>query len=320
MRKFTIFTCLLICVLFANAQKGKEPIPQAPYIVDLTCKGDTIWIENKYGAGFGYSTIDVDKGYPCLEREYFTKTAIGAFSKPIGAKDTFYCKAATSCLMGGGANGADDWLVLGPWTMPATGASITWFQSNTPKFQEGFELKMNTTGATENDFTDANFHYEQQKMYPNGPDSVWTIKKAVVPPKYNNQKVWLALHHFGAQKGALMYIKRFVVWEGINWGPIDNTGIIASVNEKNDNLNVTSVYPNPANDKVTINYELTSGKNVEISIYDMSGRVIYNNVEVNQYAGMHFINIDLSKYDNGIYYYAIKVDNRTAKGKISVAR
>lgn len=64
-------------------------------------------------------------------------------------------------------------------------------------------------------------------------------------------------------------------------------------------------YPNPFNPSTTIKFDLATGNNVKLSIYDILGRE--NSVLVNQYltAGSYSINFSNSNLASGIYFYRL---------------
>jgi len=65
-------------------------------------------------------------------------------------------------------------------------------------------------------------------------------------------------------------------------------------------------YPNPFNPNTKINYELKHPANVEIIIFDLSGRIIKKIVKKDQPAGYHFLDFDGSHLASGIYFYQLK--------------
>ena len=70
---------------------------------------------------------------------------------------------------------------------------------------------------------------------------------------------------------------------------------------KNSNIRSFSVYPNPANDRTTVEYELIAGAFVEISIYDVFGHKMRNIVYERKPAGNYRQNVDLDDLPGGVY-------------------
>jgi hypothetical protein len=73
------------------------------------------------------------------------------------------------------------------------------------------------------------------------------------------------------------------------------------------------VVPNPNNGNFTITGNLNSSENITISIIDMQGRVIYQASQLNNTISN---NIDISKYENGMYILKIETDKNVLTEKI----
>jgi hypothetical protein len=65
-------------------------------------------------------------------------------------------------------------------------------------------------------------------------------------------------------------------------------------------------YPNPFNPQTTINYQLPTDSDVELSIYNMSGRMIATLVNEHKLAGYHEIGWNASSFPSGIYFYRLQ--------------
>ncbi|MFT6998218.1 MAG: hypothetical protein ACJAQ4_001978 [Cryomorphaceae bacterium] len=77
-------------------------------------------------------------------------------------------------------------------------------------------------------------------------------------------------------------------------------------------------YPNPATDVVTLEYNLVASGNVNISLTDITGRVIENRIFKNQPNGTFRMDFNTSSYANGIYLYNVNVSGQNHTGKIVV--
>ena len=76
------------------------------------------------------------------------------------------------------------------------------------------------------------------------------------------------------------------------------------------------VYPNPANDKITIQY--STKDDVSIEILDLQGKTVYSSIQasgINQK-----INLDISKLSNGLYTILVKDTTSQGVRKLSVVR
>ncbi len=104
--------------------------------------------------------------------------------------------SATSLFQSPGI--ANNWLIFGPVTLPATGASLQWkhkFPDHTKR--DGYAVLLSTTGYTHTHFTSTPlFTMSDNDAFTLG-DTVWTIRSAQIPSApYGNQSVWIGVHHY----------------------------------------------------------------------------------------------------------------------------
>ena len=60
--------------------------------------------------------------------------------------------------------------------------------------------------------------------------------------------------------------------------------------------------------------ELEQANNINISVVDMSGRIVYNKDLVNE----SFMEMDLSDFNKGIYILKLNIDNQEVTSKIVI--
>jgi len=65
-------------------------------------------------------------------------------------------------------------------------------------------------------------------------------------------------------------------------------------------------YPNPFNPVTAISFELSADSQVELSIYDISGRKVTTLINDTKSIGYHTVNWDASGYSSGIYIYRLQ--------------
>ncbi|MDP6570543.1 MAG: T9SS type A sorting domain-containing protein, partial [Candidatus Marinimicrobia bacterium] len=90
---------------------------------------------------------------------------------------------------------------------------------------------------------------------------------------------------------------------------VDDCGICGGSNEClslneliiPDHYSISSIYPNPFNPITSITYGLPENGNVELMIYDITGRQIETLANGFQLAGYHSVNWDASGYPSGVY-------------------
>jgi N-acetylneuraminic acid mutarotase len=71
-------------------------------------------------------------------------------------------------------------------------------------------------------------------------------------------------------------------------------------------------YPNPFADGTTIQYEVTSPGNFEITLQDAAGKLVKTTVSGHHYPGKFTINIQANDLANGIYFYTMKNEDGTS--------
>ncbi len=107
---------------------------------------------------------------------------------------------------------------------------------------------------------------------------------------------------------------------GNAWGIRINIAYPTAVDElTNGGLKVNTIYPNPASNVATLQYEIEKGNNVTLTVRDITGKVVSSTSEGYRNAGANSININTESLSNGIYLYELKAGNGTINGKLSVS-
>ena len=82
----------------------------------------------------------------------------------------------------------------------------------------------------------------------------------------------------------------------------------------NNTLKVAQNVPNPCSSTTYINYELVNNSNVSLEVYDITGKLVYNAGEGNQFAGNHMLTLNTSNLQSGVYFYTLSTgDSRITK-------
>ena len=82
--------------------------------------------------------------------------------------------------------------------------------------------------------------------------------------------------------------------------------------------NLGQNYPNPAKQSTVINYTVPAKSNVNISLYDMQGRVIKSLVNGILEAGSYTYTLNVGNLTNGIYFYKMQTDDFSATKRLIV--
>ena len=84
------------------------------------------------------------------------------------------------------------------------------------------------------------------------------------------------------------------------------------------NSPIIEVYPNPAKNQLNIDFELLSKSDINMTIYDINGRVmLYKNIS-NSKQGVVKINLD--DFKDGVYSCIIKTENNIYNRQIIVIK
>ena len=92
------------------------------------------------------------------------------------------------------AGQADNWAILGPITIPASGAILSWKDRvYDPAFKDGYEVKLTTTGDSSINFTSPAIF----TLADNAPalDTIWKTRTVSIDTSYAGQLVYIAIHH-----------------------------------------------------------------------------------------------------------------------------
>ncbi len=87
-----------------------------------------------------------------------------------------------------------------------------------------------------------------------------------------------------------------------------------------ENPELLQNYPNPASQYTVISYTLPSAEPVELKVTDLSGRVISDIPIGLTPAGQHRFTLDVSRFQNGNYFYCVELHDQRMVKKLMVVR
>ena len=100
--------------------------------------------------------------------------------------------------------------------------------------------------------------------------------------------------------------------------------IPTSLDETNNDLPVdfslNQNYPNPFNPTTQINFDLPDAGQVQLVIYDLTGRAVQTLVNGNLPAGSHLVTFDASQLSSGVYLYRLSSPGFTATRKMMLVK
>lgn len=84
------------------------------------------------------------------------------------------------------------------------------------------------------------------------------------------------------------------------------------------NITNVSVSPNPCENFTTFNFNLKNSNETNISIYDLTGKLVDNVINSVITRGSQSVEYNTSNLNNGIYIYKINSDNEDITGKLII--
>lgn len=79
-------------------------------------------------------------------------------------------------------------------------------------------------------------------------------------------------------------------------------------------------YPNPFNPTTTINYAVPEAANVQLQVYDITGRKVAELVNARKSAGIHSVNWNAENFATGIYIYRLTAGDFSAIRKLTLIK
>jgi Secretion system C-terminal sorting domain len=101
--------------------------------------------------------------------------------------------------------------------------------------------------------------------------------------------------------------------------PVGSGARLMSADETSDEANLFTIYPNPTNDKLTVEYSLNKDSEINFGIMDMTGKTLQNRV-INGKAGTHSFVMDVSKIIEGSYILRGIADDKSQAKKFVIIR
>jgi hypothetical protein len=89
----------------------------------------------------------------------------------------------------------------------------------------------------------------------------------------------------------------------------------AGIEETNEDVFAASVYPNPTSNSTSVNFTLNSASEVNVTVSDITGKVVEILMNETSVSGEQKISFDASSYANGAYYVTIATEGSTVTKK-----
>jgi hypothetical protein len=104
---------------------------------------------------------------------------------------------------------------------------------------------------------------------------------------------------------------------------VDEVGQVAvedpsAILSRENNTFQLSNYPNPAIKSTTISYEITTANNVKLKVFDVKGTELTTLINGFQTMGNYNIQLDLSNFESGMYFYSLSVGEQISAKKLII--
>lgn len=222
--------------------------------------------------------------------------------------DTLSWVEATSWFEPAGQ--ADDWITLGPLTVPDAGATFSWRAYHNPVFRNGYEVKISTTGINPEDFSTEPL-YAVEDLMEESSENIDTNRQFQDPPKSFNlpdsvsgQQVYIAIHHNSTDMDVL-HLSDFVLKS-------HTTSIPETIAFKE-----LKAWPNPASDGFSLQFELNLANEVVFELSALSGKIIRQKT-IEGKTGMNQFYTDVTGLSPGLYFYRLQGRNSGVTKKIVI--
>ncbi len=249
-------------------------------------------------------------GAPTADNFYFP------WENPVnaGGADSAFFWYGTSWFAPAGQ--ANNWLMMGPITIPAGGATLKWYDRTNPAYRDGYKVYVQSTATVSSPVTFADFTgtaiYTKTDAYPSptyATDTTWVLRTVSLPASVNGQQVHIAFNQ-NANDMDVLYFDNFTVVENA-----------VGVNEFVNGAKFSQNSPNPFGTVTTINYELQSASKVTLNVYDVTGKKVIEQNQGELAAGKHSVKVNAENLAAGVYYYSLKVnENTTSSMKMVVVK
>ncbi len=100
----------------------------------------------------------------------------------------------------------------------------------------------------------------------------------------------------------------------------DITGVKPIVTTIPKNYELMQNYPNPFNPSTTISFNLPSLSNINLSVFDINGKLVSKIYEGMMNSGKHSINWDGTNFSSGVYFYKLTTDGFTSIKKMMLVK
>lgn len=199
------------------------------------------------------------------------------------------------------AGQSDDWMITPAIALPAGSISLSWdAKAQDPAFPDGYNVLLSTTGTNLSDFTVTLFSVASE-------NAMWTSRTADLTA-YAGQTVHIAFQNNSTDQFILLI------------DDIEITQAPVSVNEIKTEKPEVTLAPNPTSTVTKIQIGLSRNADVEIQLFDITGKVVKSIASRPMHSGLNSIQLNASDLESGVYFVRVKTDAGEAIRKLTVVK
>lgn len=107
----------------------------------------------------------------------------------------------------------------------------------------------------------------------------------------------------------------------IVWGWTDSSKVVVANDKQFENVNNVSIYPNPAQNKVNVKFDLTSASNVTLEVYNMMGQKVATTTKNNVFAANgNTMSLDVSTLNTGMYIVKFNAEGNSYSSRLMITK
>jgi len=150
-----------------------------------------------------------------------------------------------------------------------------------------------------------------QSVPANAPAGIYTYDAYV---GYYSTIIWDEAHFEFEKLAAEDGCKIVIGWDNSGFNAEEN--LIEPIFQVPNKFTICSTYPNPFNPATTINLQLPTSGQVNLSIFDFGGRKIATLIDGFRNGGIHRVTFDATGLPSGVYLYRLETELTIDSGKL----
>jgi hypothetical protein len=206
----------------------------------------------------------------------------------------------------------------------------------TPRYLDGYEVRISTTNNYETSFTttlftageylsapgpfaDSSFaNYNFSTGFIHGQDGSY-IEYAGDSARFIGElrPFSVSLNAYIGQSVYIAFLHKTMDDNLISIDDILVTGVATSIKEEEKEFKL-GAFPNPASNMLTLNYTLPKSSAIDVMVYDFNGRLVESKFMGMQIAGQQSITYNVANLANGEYSFVIRSSFGTTTQKVVV--